>query len=214
MRYDKGHKDATRQRIVEVASRQFREQGVAAVGLAGIMTDAGLTNGAFYAHFDSKEDLVREVLASPGKRSEMWQAAAESGEGLESAIRRYLPPSHRDNPGRGCPTSALVAEVARHPKATRDAFTGKIADIIGLIAAHLQSPTESERRQKAVAIYGLMVGTLQLSRAVNDKQLSNEILQSGIDQALALMGQGGGSNSSLPERLIREGCRRHRGSHR
>src|ERR1700754_349801 len=100
MRYDKGHKDATRQRIVEVASRQFREQGVAAVGLAGIMTDAGLTNGAFYAHFDSKEDLVREVLASPGKRSEMWQAAAESGEGLESAIRRYLSANHRDNPGR------------------------------------------------------------------------------------------------------------------
>ena len=192
MRYDKGHKDATRQRIVEVASRQFREKGVAAVGLAGIMTDAGLTNGAFYAHFDSKEDLVREVLASPGKRNEMWQAAVESGEGLESTIRRYLSASHRDNPGRGCPTSALVAEVARHPKATRDAFTGKVADIIGLIAGHLQSPAESERRQKAVAIYGLMVGTLQLSRAVNDKQLSNEILQSGIDQALALVDQSRG----------------------
>jgi AcrR family transcriptional regulator len=194
MRYDKGHKDATRQRIVEVASRQFREQGVAAVGLAGIMTDAGLTNGAFYAHFDSKEDLVREVLANPGKRSEMWQAAAEGGEGLASAIRRYLSERHRDNPGRGCPTSALVAEIARHPKATRDAFTCKISDIIGLIAGHLPSPTESERRQKAVAIYGLMVGTLQLSRAVNDKKLSNEILQSGIDQALGLMGQGEGSN--------------------
>jgi TetR/AcrR family transcriptional repressor of nem operon len=194
MRYDKGHKDATRQRIVEVASRQFREQGVAAVGLAGIMTDAGLTNGAFYAHFDSKEDLVREVLANPGKRSEMWQAAAEGGEGLANAIRGYLSERHRDNPGRGCPTSALVAEIARHPKATRDAFTCKISDIIGLIAGHLPSPTESERRQKAVAIYGLMVGTLQLSRAVNDKKLSNEILQSGIDQALGLMGQGEGSN--------------------
>ena len=63
MRYEKGHKDATRQRILEVASKQFREQGVAAVGLAGIMSDAGLTNGAFYAHFESKEDLVREVLS-------------------------------------------------------------------------------------------------------------------------------------------------------
>jgi hypothetical protein len=87
-----------------------------------------------------------------------------------------------------------LSEVARHPKATREAFTAKIADIIALIAAHLPLPTEGERRQKAVAIYGLMVGTLQLSRAVNDKQLSNEILQSGIDQALALMGQGGGQN--------------------
>src|SRR5258706_347046 len=107
MRYDKGHKDATRERIIDVASRQFREHGVAAVGLAGIMNDAGLTNGAFYAHFSSKEDLVREVLAKPGKRNEMWQAAAESGAGLASTIRGYLSSAHRDNPGRGCPISAL-----------------------------------------------------------------------------------------------------------
>src|SRR5580704_2469159 len=63
MRYEKGHKDATRARILEVASRQFRENGVAAAGLAGIMAEAGLTNGAFYAHFKSKEDLLRAVLA-------------------------------------------------------------------------------------------------------------------------------------------------------
>jgi TetR/AcrR family transcriptional regulator, transcriptional repressor for nem operon len=191
MRYDKGHKDATRQRIIDVASRQFREQGVAAAGLAGIMTDAGLTNGAFYAHFGSKEDLLREVLCNGGKRNEMWQAATASGAGLASTIRDYLSSGHRDNPGRGCPTAALVAEIARHPKAARDAFTDKLAGIIELIAAHLDSGTQRERRRRAVAVYGLMVGTLQLARAVNDKQLSEEILQSGAEQALALAGQRG-----------------------
>jgi TetR/AcrR family transcriptional repressor of nem operon len=191
MRYDKGHKDATRRRIIDVASRQFRQQGVAAVGLAGIMTDAGLTNGAFYAHFASKEDLLREVLCNVRKRNEMWQAAPESGAGLASTIRDYLSSGHRDNPGRGCPTSALVAEIARHPKAARDAFTDKLARIIELIAARLDSGTPRERRRKAVALYGLMVGTLQLARAVNDKQLSEEILQSGAEQALALAGQRG-----------------------
>jgi TetR/AcrR family transcriptional repressor of nem operon len=191
MRYDKGHKDATRERIIDVASRQFREHGVAAVGLAGIMNDAGLTNGAFYAHFSSKEDLVREVLAKPGKRNEMWQAAAESGAGLASTIRGYLSSAHRDNPGRGCPISALAAEIARHPKGTRDAFTGKVTNVIDLIAAHLNSGTERERRQKAVAVYGLMVGTLQLARAVNDKRLSEEILRSGAAEAISLAGQGG-----------------------
>ncbi|MGZ3285499.1 MAG: TetR/AcrR family transcriptional regulator, partial [Xanthobacteraceae bacterium] len=129
MRYEKGHKDLTRQRIVEVASRQFREHGVAAVGIAGIMTDAGLTNGAFYAHFDSKEDLVREVLSHAGFRNKLSKAA-ENGTGLAGAIRDYLSQNHRDNPGQGCPTSALVAEIARHPKATRDAFTGKVDDVI------------------------------------------------------------------------------------
>jgi AcrR family transcriptional regulator len=188
MRYEKGHKDATRQRIIEVASRQFREQGVAAVGLAGIMAEAGLTNGAFYAHFDSKEDLVREVLSSAGFHNKLSKAAAR-GAGLEGAIRDYLSPSHRDDPGRGCPTSALVAEMARHPKATRDAFTGKVAGVIELIAAGLRAGTAAGRRRKAFAIYGLMVGTLQLARAVNDGKLSDEILQNGADQAITLIGE-------------------------
>ncbi len=188
MRYEKGHKDLTRQRIVEVASRQFREHGVAAVGIAGIMADAGLTNGAFYAHFDSKEDLVREVLSHAGFRNKLSKAA-ENGTGLAGAIRDYLSPNHRDHPGQGCPTSALVAEIARHPKATRDAFTGKVDDVIELIAAGLDAASEAERRRRAVAIYALMVGALQLARAVNDKRLSAEILQSGADEAVALAGQ-------------------------
>jgi TetR/AcrR family transcriptional regulator, transcriptional repressor for nem operon len=185
MRYEKGHKDLTRRRIVEVASRLFREHGVAAVGIASIMSDAGLTNGAFYAHFESKEDLVREVLSHAGFRNKLSKAAA-NGTGLEGAIRDYLSQDHRDHPGRGCPTSALVAEIARHPKATRDAFTGKVDDVVELIAGGLDAADEAGRRRKAVAIYALMVGTLQLARAVNDKQLSGEILQSGADEAVAL----------------------------
>jgi TetR/AcrR family transcriptional repressor of nem operon len=190
MRYEKGHKDTTRQRIVEVASRQFREHGLAAVGIAGIMSDAGLTNGAFYAHFDSKEDLVREVLSHAGFRNKLSKAA-ENGTGLEGAIRDYLSQNHRDNPGQGCPTSALVAEIARHPRATRDAFTGKVDDVIELIAAGLDAASEAERRRKAVAVYALMVGALQLARAVNDRRLSGEILKSGAEEAIALAGQTG-----------------------
>jgi TetR/AcrR family transcriptional repressor of nem operon len=185
MRYEKGHKDATRQRIIEVASRQFREQGVAAVGLAAIMADAGLTNGAFYAHFESKEDLVRQVLSNP-RHNEMRRAATASDDDIEGAIRGYLSSDHRDNPGSGCPIAALAAEIARHPKSTRQAFTGKIANRIETIAARLDGRTKAERRRKAVAIYGLMVGTLQLARAVTDKRLSDEILRSGANAAVAL----------------------------
>jgi TetR/AcrR family transcriptional regulator, transcriptional repressor for nem operon len=189
MRYDKGRKDATRERIIEVASRQFREKGVAAVGLAGIMSDAGLTNGAFYAHFASKEELVREVLSHASFRNKLFKAA-ENGSGLAGAIREYLSSAHRDNPGQGCPTSALVAEIARHPRGTRKTFTGKFANVIELIAAGLDAG-EDERRRKAVAIYALMVGALQLARAVDDKRLSEEILRSGADEALALLGHTG-----------------------
>jgi TetR/AcrR family transcriptional regulator, transcriptional repressor for nem operon len=187
MRYEKGHKDATRQRIIDVASRQFRENGVAAVGLAGIMTDAGLTNGAFYSHFESKEDLVQAVLSNVLRRREATlRTASEANAGLEATIRDYLSPRHRDRPGGGCPTAALVAEIARHPKPTRDAFTDKVTEFIALIATQVRDGSADARRRKAAAMYGMMVGTLQLARAVNDKRLSDEILESGVSAALAL----------------------------
>jgi TetR/AcrR family transcriptional repressor of nem operon len=190
MRYEKGRKHTTRQHIIDVASGQFRENGVAAVGLAGIMGGAGLTNGAFYSHFESKEDLVRAVLLEAlGRREQTLRAALESGAGLEAVVRDYLSARHRDGAGRGCPTAALVAEVARHPKKTRDAFTEKISEIIALLAAQISSSPAAERRRKAVAIYGMMVGTLQIARAVNDRRLSDEILGGGVTAALALAGE-------------------------
>src|ERR1700749_109947 len=176
MRYEKGHKDATRAHIIDVASRQFRGHGVAAVGLAGIMSAAGLTNGAFYNHFDSKEDLVQAVLAEAlDRREQRLRAIAAEDAGLQAMIRDYRAPRHRDHADNGCPTAALVAEIARHPKATRDAFTSKVSTFIDLIATQIKAGSPAVRRQSAVAIYGLIVGTLQLARAVNDKKLSDEI---------------------------------------
>lgn len=190
MRYEKGHKDATRQRIIDTASKQFRENGVAAVGIAGIMSGAGLTNGAFYAHFTSKEDLVEAVLTNAlRRREERLRTASQADEGLESVIRDYLNPGHRDRPSGGCPTAALVAEVARHPKATRDAFTERVSTFIELITTQIRKGSDEERRRRAIAIYGMMVGTLQIARAVNDRKLSDEILESGVSAALALAGE-------------------------
>jgi AcrR family transcriptional regulator len=189
MRYEKGHKDTTRQHILDVASAQFRESGVAAVGLAGIMSAAGLTNGAFYTHFESKEDLVRAVLSDALLRREQGiRGKLEAGAGLETVIRDYLSVRHRDGAGSGCPTAALVAEIARHPKKTRDAFTEKVSEFIPLMAAQIQGDTMEQRKRAAIAVYGLMVGALQLARAVSDKELSDEILESAVDTALRLAG--------------------------
>ncbi|MET4201556.1 TetR family transcriptional regulator [Bradyrhizobium sp. LA6.12] len=186
-RYDKGHRDTTRRHILDVASTQFRESGIAAVGLAGIMAEAGLTNGAFYTHFASKEDLVRAVLLDALERREQrHRDNLENGVALETVIRDYLSPRHRDRAATGCPTAALVSEIARHPKATREAFTGKMSDILALMAAQMPEGTPAERRRRAIAAYATMVGALQLSRAVSDRQLSEEILENAVDAALAL----------------------------
>lgn len=186
-RYEKGRKDETRRHILDVASTQFRESGIAAVGLAGIMSEAGLTNGAFYTHFASKEELVREVLSEAlNRREERHKANLENGVALEATIRDYLSTRHRDHAGAGCPTAALVAEIARHPKATREAFTGKMSDLIALMAEQIRQGSAKERRRKAIAIYAIMVGALQLSRAVSDRQLSDEILENAVEAAVAL----------------------------
>lgn len=186
-RYEKGHKDETRRHILDVASTQFRESGIAAVGLAGIMSEAGLTNGAFYTHFASKEELVREVLSEAlNRREERHKANLENGVALEATIRDYLSTRHRDHAGAGCPTAALVAEIARHPKATREAFTGKMSDLIALMAEQIRQGSAEERRRRAIAIYSIMVGALQLSRAVNDRRLSDEILENAVEAAVAL----------------------------
>lgn len=186
-RYEKGHKDETRRHILDVASTQFRESGIAAVGLAGIMSEAGLTNGAFYTHFASKEELVREVLSEAlNRREERHKANLENGVALEATIRDYLSTRHRDHAGAGCPTAALVAEIARHPKATREAFTGKMSDLIALMAEQVRQGSAEERRRKAIAIYAIMVGALQLSRAVSDRRLSDEILENAVKTAVAI----------------------------
>lgn len=187
MRYEKGHKEATRRHIVDVASRQFRENGVAAAGIAGVMSAAGLTNGAFYLHFDSKEDLVRAVLGDERERG--LESNLRSNVGLQESIRDYLAPRHRDNAGSGCPTAALVAEIARHPAKTREVFTKKVEEILGLIATHLRDGSTTGRRRKAMAIYGMMVGSLQLARAINNKKLSDEMLENAIETALTFAGE-------------------------
>src|SRR4051812_1046022 len=103
MRYAPEHNEATRQRIVEAAARLFREHGIEAVGLAKIMAEADLTVGTFYTHFKSKEALLREaLLRSLADRNAELEQALRTGD-LETAVRAYLSPEHRDAAGAGCP---------------------------------------------------------------------------------------------------------------
>jgi TetR/AcrR family transcriptional repressor of nem operon len=189
MRFEKGHKEATRQRIIDVASARFRKDGVAAVGIAPLMAEAGLTHGGFYAHFESKDELVREAMtaALAGTRRRLERAAERGDAGLEHFIRWYLTPAHRDAPERGCAYAAMAPEIARQSEATRAAFTSRLEDTVGWIAAQVKpNCPEAERRSVAIGIFGVMLGTLQLARTVTDPELSDQILASGVTAALAL----------------------------
>lgn len=187
MRYDSGHKDETHRRILNVAGEQFRKNGIASVGLASIMKEAGLTNGAFYSHFKSKEALLAEVLGDILDQREIKIIEAlKSGIKLEHHIKEYLSPFHRDNCESGCPTSALISELINHSKSTRKLFTEKTERTFTHIANQLQGDVH-ERSMIAISLFSLMIGALQLSRVMTDKKLSEDILKSATVTALKMI---------------------------
>ena len=144
MRYGKDQKQATRQRILEAAGRRFKQDGIDGAGVATLMSDAGLTNGAFYAHFASKEDLVANVLADQLRtQRQSVDAQPPDREGLDAFIRPYLSPQHRDQCADGCPSAALLDEIARRPDATRQVFTDELMGVIDDIA---DAPRPDRRR--------------------------------------------------------------------
>jgi TetR/AcrR family transcriptional regulator, transcriptional repressor for nem operon len=187
MRYAPEHNETTRARIVDAASRLFRKHGIAAVGLAKIMAEADLTVGTFYTHFKSKEALLQEsLLRSLAARHAELKQALRSGD-LEAGIRAYLSPEHRDALGTGCPVAALVPEVARHPRATRDALVHSMEPSLDVLAEALSARRGTKvSRADAAAFFGLLSGTLQLARATPDRAESGAILEAGIRAALQL----------------------------
>src|SRR5437588_3959659 len=188
-RYRKGQKQATRRRIIQAAGARLKRDGVHGSGIATLMADAGLTNGAFYAHFESKEDLVASALAEElREQRESFSAQPPGLAGLEQIVRAYLSVEHRDNPEGGCPSAALLDEIGRSPDATKRAYTDGLLAVIDDVAARLESDDPNWARMKTLSVFALMVGALQVSRAIADRQLADEVLEQGIQNALALLG--------------------------
>jgi TetR/AcrR family transcriptional regulator, transcriptional repressor for nem operon len=188
VRYGKEHKQETRRRIVKAAGRRLKRDGIDGSGVATLMADAGLTNGAFYAHFTSKEDLITTAVADELRtQSENLSAVAPGRAGVEQLIRAYLSPEHRDNPQDGCPSAALLDEIGRCADTTKQAYTDGVLAFIDDIAARLAPHDPLSARVKTLSVYAQMIGTLQLSRALADKQLADEILEQGIRNALTVL---------------------------
>jgi AcrR family transcriptional regulator len=187
MRYEKGQKATTRQQILDTASRSFRRDGVSAAGIAGIMSEAGLTNGAFYTHFESKEHLVRDALVEAlGDQQHHLEEHLQAGLDLEGVIRNYLNRDHLAAPECGCPSSALLPEIARQPVLTREAYEKGLRDYVSLLATLLPDADTDSAQRRATAIFALMVGTLEFARAVPDAANADDILEGGVKAALFL----------------------------
>lgn len=189
MRYRKEHKQATRQRIIEAAGRRFKRDGIDGSGISTLMRDAGLTNGAFYTHFASKDDLVATAVADQlqAQNASIVAQAAPGHAGLEQIVRWYLSARHRDSSDDSCPSAALLNEIRRCTDPTKQAYTDGVLMVIDGIANRLAPDDPLSARTMALSAYAMMAGTLQLSRALTDRQLADELLEQGIRNAFSLL---------------------------
>ncbi|CAN5362399.1 TetR/AcrR family transcriptional regulator [soil metagenome] len=173
MRVSKEQAAKNREHILKAASGLMRERGIAGVGVDALTEAAGMTHGSLYSQFGSKERFVEEAVA--------YAIAAKAQEvpvvfTLDDYKSEYLSPAHRDTPGTGCILSALCSEMPRQSKAVRERFTAGVRGMIELLSSRMDAKKQRQR-DKALAAAASMVGALVLARAVNDPQLSDDILR-------------------------------------
>jgi TetR/AcrR family transcriptional repressor of nem operon len=169
-----------RERILNVAAKLFRERGFDGIGVADLMKSAGLTHGGFYGHFSSKEDLMAQACARAIADSlDAWNRRADRAleSPLSAVTTSYLSTRHRDHPGSGCLLAALGADVSRQGPAVRHTVTEGVRSMVEILARLIPGKSKAAKRQKALATYAGLVGAVVLSRAVDDPELSREILQ-------------------------------------
>ena len=187
MRYPARETAEKHEKILSEAARLFRERGFAGAGVADIMKAAGLTHGAFYAHFASKDALAAEAVTRAFEQSEKRIESRMSGakDAKQGFLDGYLTRAHRDNPGQGCAIAALGPEIARDP-VVRAPFTQQVKRMIGWMTDRFRWRTRQAARDNAILALSASVGALILARAVDDPKLSDEILSRIRDRISSL----------------------------
>jgi len=175
MRYPEGHKESVRARIVEEASHALRRDGLDAVSIPKLMKMAGLTHGAFYAHFRSRDQLVAEAVAFAATESGTRVFAPENS--LDDVLRSYLSTEHVDHPAFGCVLAALGPEGRRWSAPVRRIF----AEAAKRLFRHLEAKLHPRRKREtvsdeALAVASTMVGAVVLARLVDDPALAERIV--------------------------------------
>jgi len=171
-------KRKSHERILEAASRLFRERGVEATSVADVMKAAGLTHGGFYRHFDSKEALISEAFRQSVEEVLSEVEAVPAGPAHAAArqdyVARYLSQEHVDDRGHGCPLAAMGAEIARLDGAAEAEASDALERMARLLAAN-----DCDAKDQGLATTALLLGTVTLARLAKTQELSKMILDAG-----------------------------------
>ncbi len=182
-------KQLTRQRILEAASATFRQSGYAGIGVDGVAKEAGVTSGALYAHFGSKNGLFEEALKAG--LDEVIEAIPQfrqdnGAQWIEAFVTYYLGQPHRDDLAGGCAMTTLSPEVVRAAPEIHALYESKMNKIAGLIAAGLAQGSEEEKLARAWSVLGTLIGGLTLARAVKTRKLAARIA-AALSQAAVIV---------------------------
>jgi TetR/AcrR family transcriptional regulator, transcriptional repressor for nem operon len=191
-RASRQQKQATHDRIVEVASRAIRRSGYGGTGVADIMKSAGLTHGGFYVHFASRDAMLAEAADRAGAdaiaTSARIAAAAPPKQGLQAMLQAYLSKEHVEGVERGCPIAALGSEMPRQAPEVRRAATRRIKEVIDLVSRESPDWGRPGAHDRALVNLATAVGTLLLARAVDDPKLSDALREATLKHFSALGG--------------------------
>lgn len=179
-------KEASHERIVDAAARAIRRSGYDGTGVADIMKEAGLTHGAFYAHFESREAMLVEAVDRAGAQANAVASSVIASvpyeQALQAMMQVYLSKEHIDGIESGCPISALGSEMPRQSGEVRRAATLRIKEMIDLVARQFPDWGQPAAHERALVTVSTMVGTLILARAVDDDALSDALCASTLKQ--------------------------------
>ena len=190
MGYSRADKQRSHERIVRTAARVFRERGVDGIGLADLMKAAGLTHGGFYGHFTSREDLIAEAVECALREGGKNMASIVEGKSspqvaLGLLIDAYLSLAHRDQLATSCAVASMANEVSRGSARCRTSYTKQVRIYLELLVRLIASDKRKSRRAKAIAALSTLVGAVSMARAVNDENLSRELLKAAADELKA-----------------------------
>lgn len=175
MPWNEAHKEDSRRRIVEAAARLFALHGFDRVGIDQLMREAGMTRGAFYAHFSSKAELYREAILATARRN--GQRLREPSLSLTELLEGYLSQAHRNGEGANCPMAFLVTDVAQRDEQLRRTYTEVFRGFVELLKPHMAPGDEQQQQADAMRTAVQMIGGMAIARALNDDALAEQLLQ-------------------------------------
>ena len=185
-------KDRNHDRIIGIAARKVREKGFEGVGVADLMKEVGLTHGGFYRHFGSRDDLIGEAVEralDDGARRVADTPLTSRKSPFRRIVDRYLSTTHRDSPGNGCAVTALSNDAWRGEPRVRAAYTRQVRLYLDLLGEMMDQKGGRATRRCSVLALSALAGAVAMARAVDDEDLSLEILRSTADALKSLVEQ-------------------------